>query len=82
MNTSKKPSENLAECGNKSKPPLAVVFINEFGHLVDEKTSKFKVVLSGSYTWCFVGKCWRHEIKDIFPKIPLSYILSDVILVK
>jgi hypothetical protein len=61
---------------------LVVVFIDEFGHLVEEKRSKFKVVLSGSYNWCFVGKCWRHEIKDIFPKIALSYILSDTILVK
>jgi hypothetical protein len=68
--------------GNFAKPMLAVIFINEFGHLVEEKISKFKVVLSGSYSWSFVGKCWRHEIKDIFPKIPLSYILSDVILVK
>jgi hypothetical protein len=70
------------ELGNSTKPLLVVVFIDEFGHLVDEKTSKFKVVLSGSYSWCFVGKCWRHEIKDINPRIPLSYILSDAILVK
>jgi len=68
-----------ATCDNNM---LVVVFIDEFGHLVDEKMSKFKVVLSGSYSWCFVGKCWRHEIKDIFPKIALSYILSDSILVK
>jgi len=65
-----------------TKPLLAVVFIDEFGRLVDEKISKYKVVLSGSYTWCFVGKCWRYEINNIFPKIPLSYILSDVILLK
>ena len=61
---------------------LVVVFIDEFGNLIDEKISKYKVTLTGSYSWCFVGKCWRHEIKDIFPKIPLSYILSDSILVK
>jgi hypothetical protein len=61
---------------------LVVVFIDEFGHLVKEKKGKFKVVLSGSYSWCFVGKCWRHEIKEIYPKISLSYILSDAILVK
>jgi len=68
-----------ATCENNM---LVVVFIEEFGNLVEEKMSKFKVVLSGSYSWCFIGKCWRHEIKDIFPKIPLSYILSDAILVK
>ena len=68
-----------ATCDNNR---LVVVFIDEFGRLVEEKIGKFKVVLSGSYMWCFVGKCWRHEIKDIFPKIPLSYILSDSILVK
>ena len=79
---STKPTSNEAEKSNKTKPLLDVVFIDEFGHLVDEKISKFEVVLSGSYNWCFVAKCWRHEIKDIFPKIPLSYILSDVILVK
>ena len=68
-----------ATCDNNM---FVVVFIDECGHLVEEKMRKFKVVLSGSYSWCFVGKCWRHEIKDIFPKIPLSYILSDSILVK
>jgi hypothetical protein len=68
--------------GNFAKPIFSVVFIDEFGHLVDEINSQYKVVLDGSYSWCFVGKCWRHEIKCIFPKIPLSYILSDVILVK
>lgn len=61
---------------------LVVVFIDDFGHLVEEKISKFKVILSGSYMWCFVSKCWRHEIKYTFPKIPLSYILSDAILIK
>ena len=61
---------------------LVVVFIDEFGWLVDEQISKYKVVLNGSYNWCFIGKCWRHEIKEIYPKIALSYILSDAILVK
>ena len=76
-----KHSENTKPdtCDNNG---LVVVFIDEFGCLVEEKISKFKVVLSGSYTWCFVGKCWKYEIKSIFPKIPLSYILSDAILVK
>ncbi len=30
MNTSTKPTENTAECGNKSKPLLAVVFSDFF----------------------------------------------------
>lgn len=77
--TDKSVKNHDATCDNNM---LVVVFIDEFGYLVEEKISKFKVVLSGSYMWCFVGKCWRHEIKDIFPKIPLSYILSDAILVK
>lgn len=57
--------DQAATCDNNM---FVVVFIDEFGHVVEEKNSKFKVVLSGSYSWCFVGKCWRHEIKDIFPK--------------
>ena len=61
---------------------LAVVFIDNFGCLVDEINSQYRVVLDGSYTWCYVGKCWRYKIKEIFPKLPLSYILSDVILIK
>lgn len=68
-----------ATCDNNM---LVVVFIDEFGHLVEEKISKFKIILSGSYSWCFVSKCWRHEIKYTSPKMPLSYILSDTILVK
>lgn len=74
--------ETTTKSNNEVKELLVIVFINEYGHLVDEKISKFKITLSGSCSWCFVGKCWRYEIKDIFPKIPLSYILSDVILVK
>lgn len=72
-------TDQTATCDNNTS---MVVFIDEFGNLVEEKISKFKVLLSGSYSWCFVCKCWRHEIKDIFPKIALLYILSDTILVK
>lgn len=59
---------------------IDVVFIDEFGYLVEEKDSKYKVLLSGAYHRCPFNSSWRYEIKDIFPKIPLSYILSDVIL--
>ena len=31
MKTNTKPTENLAECGNKSKPLLAVVFLDKNG---------------------------------------------------
>ncbi|MEN9655893.1 MAG: Riemerella phage, partial [Bacteroidota bacterium] len=58
---------------------LNVVFIDEFGSLVEEKYSKYKVLLSGAYHRCAFNRFWRYEIKDISPKIPLSYILSDVI---
>lgn len=60
----------------------SVVFIDDFGLVVEESKSTYRVTLSGSYIWCFVSKCWKHEIKEIFPKIPLSYILSDSIFVK
>ena len=40
MNTSTKQTENLAECGNKSKPLLAVVFS-------DEDIEKLEWILSG-----------------------------------
>jgi len=61
---------------------MITVFIDDFGNLTNEQNSIYKVNLTGSYTWCFIGRCWRYKIKEIFPKIPLSYILSDAILLK
>jgi len=56
---------------------MITVFIDDFGNITDEENSSYKVILTGSYEWCFVGKCWRYKIKEILPKIPLSYILTN-----
>ena len=58
----------------KNEEHSMVVFIDEFGQVVEESKSNYKVVLNGSYSWYFIGKCWQYEIKSIFPKIPLSHI--------
>ena len=47
MNTSKKPTENLAESGNKSKPLLAVVF----AEWIAEHHFRLYNVENGIYYW-------------------------------
>ena len=54
-----------------------IVFIDDFGDLGNECNAKYKVFLNGSYSWCYLSKCWRYEVKETTPKIPLTYILSE-----
>jgi hypothetical protein len=42
MNKSTKPTENLAECGNKSKPLLANRYFKDFKYTLKSKEGKFK----------------------------------------
>jgi hypothetical protein len=41
MNKSTKPTENLAECGNKSKPLLANRYFKDFKYTLKSKEGKF-----------------------------------------
>lgn len=52
-----------------------IVHINQYGHVVDEKNSDYKVYLTGSYYWCCVAKMWSYEVEKIEPELQLSRIL-------
>lgn len=58
-----------------------IVYIDAFGRVVDESESKYKVTLSGGYTWSEPFKAYWHDVKEIKPKLPMSRLLSDTILV-
>lgn len=55
-----------------------VCFIDEYGIIVEEKDSKYTVTLDGSYEWSFFSKGWWYGIKEITPKINITYIFSKV----
>ena len=71
--------ESIGE-GRELNTKKMIVHIDKYGDIVKEPLGKYKVTLSGSYSWCFLANCWKYEVKDIFPKMPLSYILNDAIL--
>jgi hypothetical protein len=50
MNKSTKPTENLAECGNKSKPLLANRYFKDFKYTLKSKEGKLlqEIVTFGS----------------------------------
>lgn len=50
MNTSTKPTENLTECGNKSKPLLAPVFDFEKGDVVEFCNEQYFVIENNGLT--------------------------------
>lgn len=57
-----------------------VVFIDEYGLIVNEKNSTYKVELQGSYKWSYLCNCYVYEIKTIEPNIPLSRLFSSEML--
>jgi hypothetical protein len=57
-----------------------IFFINEYGSIVEEGKSKYKVVLSGSYEYSFFTKGYLYEIKTISPQIPLSKLFCTEML--
>ncbi len=54
-----------------------IVYINTYGHVVEENKSDYKVFLTGSYYWCCVAKMWSYEVKKIEPELQLSRILLE-----
>lgn len=64
-----------------TKQVLCVVFINEYGLVVEENKSKYRVTLNGGYSWSYFANAWWHDIEKIEPKISLSRILHDRLLV-
>lgn len=64
-----------------ARPILCVVFIDEYGLIVAENKSKYTVTLNGDYSWSYLANAWWHYIEKIEPKIPLSGVLHDKLLV-
>jgi hypothetical protein len=54
-----------------------IAHIDEYGWLVPEAESTYKVTLDGSFEWCFWRRMWRYKISKIEPPLPLSYLTSE-----
>lgn len=54
-----------------------IVFIDEYGYIVPQDQSTYKVTLNGSYCWNFSLGAWCYEVEKIEPQIPLSRIWSS-----
>ena len=59
-----------------------IVFIDNFGAIVDEENKAYKVILTGGYEWSHINKAWWHDIESIEPHIPLSRLLSTKLLIE
>lgn len=67
---------------NNTNIMSSIVYIDEYGLVVTEDKSKYKVTLNGTYSYSYFHNAWWHNIEKIEPKITLSRILHNKLLLK
>jgi hypothetical protein len=59
-----------------------IVFIDEFGQIVEESKSKYKVFLQGSYQWAHFRKGWYFDVEKTIPALQMKTLFSTEMLIK